>query len=74
MVSGTLLRSGRPAVTVGIANRQRNVALQCRSSGRGRTRQEAEDQGQHKRQHHGVDGHAAANSQKPEETPVHGRK
>jgi hypothetical protein len=71
MVNGTLLRSGRPAVTVGIAHRQRNVALQCRSSGRSRTGQEAQNQGQHERQHHGVDGHAAANSQKPEETPVH---
>lgn len=40
----------------------------------GGMRQEAEDKGQHERQHHGVDGHAAANSQKPEETPVHGRK
>ncbi len=62
----------RSALAGGVAHRGCDVALECSRRGDRGLRQKAEDQRQHERQHHCVDGHAAAPSQKCEQASVHG--
>ena len=56
------------------ANRYGNVPVEGIDHCPRRMWQKADDHGQHERQHHGVDGHAAAGTQKAEVTPVHGTR
>ena len=74
MVRGRLIRPGRPAITFGVAHPQRDIALQRRGSGRGRTGQQPQQCRERECQHHRMDDPSMVWQQSAKPSTVHGMR